>query len=99
MKQTINFSDFRDAFQKIRPDNFSYEGQKALFEYLESLEEDGEEFELDVIAFCCDYTEYASLYDFHKDYDEDDFPTIEDIEEHTTVIRFGNGSFIVNNDF
>lgn len=58
MKQTINFSQFRDDFQAIRPDNFSYEGQKALFEYLEQFEEDtGEELELDVIAICCDFSE------------------------------------------
>jgi len=58
MKTTVSVYDFRDAFQKIRPDNFSYEGLGALFEYLEECEADvGEEYELDVIAICCDFSE------------------------------------------
>jgi len=39
MIQTITSHDFQDAFRKIRPDNFSYDGLKALFDYLEELEE------------------------------------------------------------
>jgi hypothetical protein len=41
-----------------REKQFSYEAQKALFDYLEDLEESMEEkFELDVIALCCEYAE------------------------------------------
>jgi hypothetical protein len=59
MKTTLTFCGFRDAFRAYeRMEQFSYEGAKALFEYLEQYEEDtGEELELDVIALCCDYTE------------------------------------------
>jgi hypothetical protein len=58
MKTTVNFSEFRDLFQQIRPDNFSYQGQKILFAYFEEIEEStGEEIELDVIAICCDFAE------------------------------------------
>lgn len=58
MKTTVNFSEFRGLFQQIRPDNFSYEGLRHLFSYLEQYEEDtGEEMELDVIAICCDFSE------------------------------------------
>ena len=58
MKQTINQYEFRNAFQNIRPDNFSYEGLEILFNGLEQYEVDtGEEVELDVIALCCDYSE------------------------------------------
>ena len=58
MKQTVYLSTFRDAFQSIRPDDFSREGLELLFEYLEDLERDtGEEYELDVIALCCDFCE------------------------------------------
>lgn len=58
MKQTVSQYDFRDAFKQCRPDNFSYEGLSALFDYLEQWEEDcGEELELDVIAICCDFSE------------------------------------------
>lgn len=47
MKQTVNFSMFCDQFRAIRPDNFSYNGLKALYDYLEDIED----YELDVIAF------------------------------------------------
>lgn len=58
MKQTVNFGTFQQAFEAIRPDNFSYEGLTALFDYLEQYEQDcGEELELDVIAICCDFAE------------------------------------------
>lgn len=41
-------------------DNFSYDGAKALMEYLEQFSEDiGENIEYDPIVFCCDYSEYA----------------------------------------
>ena len=36
--------------------NFSYEGAKALMEYLEDLSEN---IEYDPIAFCCDFVEYS----------------------------------------
>ena len=39
MKQTINFYDFQKAFQDLRPNNFTYDGLRALFEYLEDLED------------------------------------------------------------
>jgi len=60
MKENVNFCDFTDRFNAIRPDNFSYDGLKALYEWLEQYEDDtGEEIELDVIALCCDYSEMS----------------------------------------
>jgi len=71
VKQTINFYDFQKAFQDLRPNNFSYQGLRALFEYLEDSEEStGEEIEFDVIALCCDFIEYESAEEYHKDYSE-----------------------------
>ena len=64
MKQTVTESMFIDSFTGGYKDNFSYEGKKALFEWLEIYEEGCDtEFELDPIACCCEYTEYASLDD------------------------------------
>lgn len=76
MKQNIGFSQFTDAFHDMgRGDQFTYEGKRALFNYLEQLEDDmGEEIELDVIALCCDYTEYPSAWDAMKEYQPDDMP-------------------------
>jgi hypothetical protein len=58
MKTTISLNEFQNAFDRMRPDNFSYEGLGLLFDYFEDYEEStGEEIELDVIAICCDYVE------------------------------------------
>ena len=61
MKTTVNFSSFVDAFNAHgRGDNFSYDGLRVLFDYIEELEEGiGEEIEMDVVALCCDYSEYS----------------------------------------
>ncbi len=69
MYQTVNLHDFRKAFQEIRPNNFSYEGLETLFTYLTDRETNDSSYncELDVIAFCCDFTE-CTLDDFIKSY-------------------------------
>jgi len=78
MKTYISQYDFRRAFQECRPDNFSYEGLKILFEYLEEYEMDiGEELELDVIGLCCDFSEstfedIAALYNIEIDINENE---------------------------
>jgi len=61
MYQTISIYDFQDAFRKAgRNEQFSYDGKKVLFDYLEVFEDDtGERVELDVIALCCEYEESA----------------------------------------
>ena len=63
MKQTINLSQFRDAFNRMdRGSQFSYEGLEVLFNGLEAFEQDmGEESDLDVIALCCDFCEMTEL--------------------------------------
>jgi hypothetical protein len=56
MKQTIeNASQFRDEFRQCgRADQFSYEALGLLFDYLEDIDPD---YDLDVIALCCEYSE------------------------------------------
>ena len=96
MKQSINLHNFQEAFRLCRPNNFSYEGLRALFEYLEALEEDiGEEFELDVIALCCDYTEWESLEAFQHDYGAEDYPDLESIADVTQFIQVDEDRFII----
>ena len=87
MIDTINEYQFANAFKGIRPDNFSYMGLKALFDYLEMLEDDiGEPIELDVIALCCEYSEYENLKEFQNDYG-DEYESLDDIENDTTLIK------------
>jgi len=97
MKQTINFTQFIDAFINYnRQEQFTYKGKKALFDYLEEYEDGtGEEIELDIIALCCDYTEYDSLEEFWLDYGKEDFPHKEAIEWHTEFIPIDDDAFII----
>ena len=55
MIQTINLHDFRQAFSNMdRGSQFSYEGLELIYDYLEECSPD---FDLDVIAICCDFEE------------------------------------------
>lgn len=95
MKQTVCRSTFIDAFQAARPENFTYAGLCALFDYLEEYEDStGQEIELDVIGLCCEFTEYKDLEEFQQAYG-DEYETIEDIEDATTVIRIDDEAFII----
>jgi hypothetical protein len=95
IKKTVNFYEFTDSFSDTYKDNFTYEGKRALFDYLEQLSEDtGEDIELDTIALCCEYTQFDDLDDYHNQYDPLD--TIEDIQNKTTYIPIeGSESFII----
>jgi len=96
MKTTVSQYDFERAFDDMnRGNNFSYNGRKALFEWLEQYEDDRELLELDVIALCCDFTEYEDLTEFHNDYGLDYGDTMEDIRAHTTVIPIDDEAFII----
>jgi len=97
MKQTINFSQFCDAFRDMnRNNNFTYNGKRALYDWLEELEEDTRiEQELDVIALCCEFTEYENLAELQENYT--DINSMEDLEDHTTVIKIDDDRFIIQN--
>ena len=100
MKSTVNIYDFRRGFEDSdRKDQFSYEGQEALFDYLEQFEDDtGEEVEFDVIALCCEYTEYDNLKELQEAY-SDEYKTLQDLEETTQVIRIPDTERFIILDF
>ena len=93
--ERVNEADFISAFKSIRPENFSYEGLKALYGYFEELSDD-QNIELDVIAICCDFTEYENLEEFNRDYGKN-FDDVEEIFDHTQVIMIDNEKFIIQN--
>ena len=99
MKQTVTKSEFTAAFHNAnRGDNFSHAGLCALYGYLTELESDiGEEYELDVIALCCDFSEY-SVAELREQWPElaeaagdDDAAMLEAVQEHV-------GHFILVDD-
>jgi hypothetical protein len=81
MKKTINLCDFRQEFETIRPNNFSYEGIEILYDFLIQDEDFENELELDVIAFCCEYVE-MSQDEIIKQYPQ----ILEDIDEENPKI-------------
>ena len=94
MYQTVNLYAFRRAFETQRPNNFSYEGQEVLFNYLEQLEEDiGEGIELDVIALCCDYTE-STIEEALSNYNLD---SLDELRDNTLVLEVDDNTIIYQN--
>jgi hypothetical protein len=85
--------------------SFSYDGAKALQDYLEELTDGADNQEFDPIAWCCDFTEYSSAYEAMQEYaEDDDRPTgiaekeeaaaLEWLQDRTTAITFNNGIII-----
>lgn len=111
MKETVNESRFLQAFKTLRPDNFSRPALVALFDYLDQLEQDlGEEQELDVIALCCEWTEYRDAIEAAEAYgweapeipegeerdDTSDRKALEYLQDNTHVVEFEGGILVLN---
>ena len=106
MYKTISLFDFRQTFSVYgRRDNFSDSGLDALFNHFEQIEVDtGEQTELDVIAICCEFSEYNSALEAMGDYtnideyadiDEDD--ALEWLNDRTFVLECDNGHIVIQN--
>lgn len=98
MKKTIDENEFKNEFYSFgRQNQFTDNGLSALYENLIQFEDDcGEEMELDVIALCCDFTEYENLKAFQSEHG-DFYESIEDVEYRTLVIKVDDDSFIIQN--
>lgn len=82
MKQSINLSQFRDAFHRMdRGNQFSYEALELIYDYLEECDPD---FELDVIAICCDFSE-GNFQEVANELDEDLIEESEGMDEDETA--------------
>ncbi len=93
MYQSINFFAFCDAFRTSnRNENFSYEGKRHLFDYLEQFEEEtGTPIELDVIALCCEYSE-EPLDVVLENYN---LESLEELKDNTYVINYDEKTNLV----
>lgn len=101
MIKTVTRWDFRDAFlgSDTYKNNFSYNGLTALFNWMEEYEEStGEQVEFDMIAICCEFSEYDNLEEFKESYSDGEvsrITSVEELEDWTTVIMIPGGSFII----
>ena len=75
-----------------RENHFSYEGFNALYDYLDGYSEEvGEDFKVDVIALCCDFTEYESWEELYENYScsyNNESKTFEELEEDNELDDF-----------
>jgi len=107
MKTTVSIYDFRDAFRQYgRADNFSYDGLRVLFKFLEEYEDStGSEVELDVIALCCEYSEetpeeIAQNYGVDLEDDGNELNNVLDyLHDHTMVCGVTKDGSIVYQSF
>ena len=84
-----SFSQFMDAFRDAgRKDQFSYDGLQALFEYYN----DFEDYELDVVGICVEWTEYESVADAMEAYG---IRSREEFDDHTTCIDLPDGGLLL----
>ena len=73
MKQSVNVYQFRDAFRACgRESQFSYDALGQLYDWLEEFYADADsgEYDLDVIALCCDFSEDTAPPDDAKPVNE-----------------------------
>ena len=90
--QEINVYEFRDAFFKMgRGEQFSYAALSALYDYFEDI---GGHYELDVVAICCDFSEYENFERFLEDYGLE-CESWDDVEGETLVLRLENGGAVI----
>ena len=103
MYDNVSFYDFNAWFVRddnSYKDNFSYEARKALFDYLEELEDDtGDKIEFDPIALCCEYSEYDNFKEFQENYSNDEITNLEKLRDHTTVIKIEDTERFIIQDF
>lgn len=86
----VTESIFINSFLAIRPNQFSYAGLKALYEYF--IEMGSEEMELDVIGICCDFCQYDTEQEALEAYDVE---SMYELLQETTVIECSDSTVIV----
>jgi len=85
--RNVGFCEFCDAFHDAdRNENFSYQGKRILFDYLEQYSEDaGEPVDLDIIALCVEYNE-DDIDTIIEEYSIDISDAIDE-EDKTEIVR------------
>jgi len=111
MYQTINQSDFVSAFkQSERKNQFSYAALCAIFDNITEIEGDGgDEYEFDLVAICCGWTEYDSAQEAAQAYgwkpdnhiaedgNECDGEAMQFLNDSTQVIELKGGAVVIYN--
>jgi len=105
MKNTLTINQISHALQLDEYAGWSWEGSKALAEYLDQIDQEtGEDTELDIVAIRCDWSEYKTAKEAAMQYGWEPEPeyTEQDAQEwalgwlqdRTQVIEFEGGIII-----
>jgi hypothetical protein len=113
MKTTVSAIDFIDSFRRMgRNDQFSPAALRALFAHIEDMEQDtGEEYELDVVALCCEWQEFKTALEAGVEYgfdageesaksyghesDSDETEALDWLRDQTQVVEFDGGILVM----
>ena len=103
MKVILNTNEVINELCRDEFAGWSYNGARALAQYLEEYEEStGEELQFDPVAIRCDFTEYENVNEAAAQYTgefmgltyTDKEGALEYLQDHTTVIEFDGGVII-----
>lgn len=107
INNSLHFAEWLKQSDNYK-NKFSIEGAKAVQEYYEELSESiGEPVEFDPIAWCVEFSEYASIAQAYEEQhgDDSDLPEeqrrttkeqqLEYFQDNTTVIELDNGHVII----
>lgn len=89
----VTKSIFHDEFQRTRPEQFTYAGLNALYDYITDTG-DNDDYELDVIEICCDFSQYGSIEEVLQAYR---LENRDELEESTIVLECTDGTIIIQN--
>ena len=92
MRMNVTSHDFVREFDEYnRGDNFSRAGRYALFEWLEDINPN---YELDVIAICCEFAEWESLEEYYESYDPEEWENDDEWPDAMVVCGYDGERFI-----
>jgi hypothetical protein len=104
MKKTLTTSEAADLLKADTNAGWSYAGARALVEYLEEQETEGEPMEFDRVALRCEYSEHESATaaaadnGWEPEADDDDeareAAALEWLRDRCTVIEFEGGVIV-----
>ena len=98
MKTILSTNEVINELRRDEYAGWSYEGAKAIAQYLKEYEEStGEELQFDPVAIRCEFTEYENAIEAAAQYTSElttEAAALEYLQDHTTVIEFDGGVII-----